>query len=334
MTHSDGAGLTLGLCVLGCGDFAATFARSIMELRGEIDLYFASRDLSKARDYTARFNGIDAFGDYAAAAAAPRVDAVYVCTPHHLHLEHVALAASEGKHALVEKPIAATLDDAQAMIRLADSAGVTLMVAENWRFHPAMLETKRLVEAGRLGQVRLIQLQEQYPFQPTGWRTRAEFNGGGVLIDGGIHKVSALSHLGGRPSRIYAHEVPSAQPGLEGEDGVVVMTQTDDGVVGIINHSWCVAPIRPHSWVSISGTTASLYFERGQPQLKLVDADSETLVHLDNYPGGFVPMVREFHSSIREGRQPSMSGAEGAADLALVLAAYESMESGRPVIFG
>lgn len=326
--------MPLGLCVLGCGDFAATFARSIAELRGEIDLYFASRDLRKAHDYKARFNGIDAFGDYAVAAADPRVDAVYVCTPHHLHLEHVALAAREGKHALVEKPIAATLDDAHAMIHLADTAGITLMVAENWRFHPAMLETKRLVDAGRLGQVRLIQLQEQYPFNPTGWRSRAEFNGGGVLIDGGIHKVSALSYIAGQPNSIYALEVPSAQPGLEAEDGVVVMTQSDDGVVGIINHSWCVAPIRPHSWVSISGTTASLYFERGQPQLKVVDSDSETLVDLDNYPGGFVPMVREFHGSIREGRQPSMSGAEGAADLAMVLAAYESIHSGLPVILG
>ena len=326
--------MPLGLCILGCGSFSATFAKHLVELRGEIDLYFASRDLSKARDYAARFNGLDAFGDYAAAAADPRVDAVYVCTPHHLHLEHVALAANEGKHALVEKPIAATLDDARAMIRLADSAGITLMVAENWRFHPAMLETKRLVDTGRLGQIRLIQFQEEYPFLPIGWRTRAEFNGGGVLIDGGIHKVSVLSYLAGRPSRIYAHEVPSAQPGLEAEDGVVVMTQSDDGVVGIINHSWCVAPIRPHSWVSISGTTASLYFERGKPQLKVVDADSETLVDLDNYPGGFVPMVREFLSSMQEGRQPSMNGAEGITDLSLVLAAYESMASGLPVILG
>ena len=326
--------MPLGLCVLGCGDFAATFARSIAELRGEIDLYFASRDLSKAREYAARFNGIDAFGDYAAAAADPRVDAVYVCTPHHLHLEHVALAAREGKHALVEKPIAATLDDAQAMIQLADSAGVTLMVAENWRFHPAMSETKRLVDAGRIGQVRLMQLQEQYPFNPVGWRTNAEFNGGGVLIDGGIHKVSALSYVAGRPRQIYAHEVPSAQPGLEAEDGVVVMTRTADGVVGVINHSWSVAPVKPHSWVSVSGTTASLYFERGQPQLKIVDADSETSIDLDSYPGGFVPMVREFHQSILERRQPSMDGAEGAADLSLVLAAYQSMQSGQPVILG
>ena len=303
-------------------------------MRGDIDLYFASRDLDKAREYAARFDGAGAFGDYAAAAADARVDAVYVCTPHHLHLAHVELAAREGKHALVEKPIAHTLADARAMIRRADAAGVTLMVAENWRFHPAMQEAKRQVEAGRLGQLRLMQLQEQYPFRPSGWRNRAEFNGGGVLIDGGIHKISALSYLGGRPSRIYAHEVPPGQAGLDAEDGVVVMTQTEDGVVGLINHSWCAAPIQPHSWVSISGTTASLYFERGERQLKIVDANSETLIDLEDYPGGFVPMVREFHRSIVEGRQPAMDGAEGMADLSLVLAAYESMNFGQPVMLG
>ena len=110
--------MALGLCVLGCGSFAATFARSIAELRGEVDLYFASRDLHRARDYADRFGGAGAFGDYAEAAADPRVDAVYVCTPHHLHREHVALAVAAGKHVLVEKPIAGTLADAQEIVRL------------------------------------------------------------------------------------------------------------------------------------------------------------------------------------------------------------------------
>ncbi len=330
----DGDNVSLGLLVLGCGDFSARFARYVSELSDEIGLYFASRDLRKARDYAARFNGIDAFGDYAAAVADPRVDAVYVCTPHHLHLEHVALAAREGKHALVEKPIAAELADAETMIRLTDSAGVTLMVAENWRFHPAVMEAKRLVDAGRLGSLRLMELHEQYPFFPQGWRSRAEFNGGGVLIDGGIHKFSVLSHLCGRPNRVYAHETPRGQPGLEAEDGAVVMTRTAEGVVGVITHSWNVAPIAPHSWVSLSGADATLYFEAGKPQLKIVEAGSETLIDVADHPGGFVPMVREFHRSIREQGAPAMSGAEGAADLALVLAAYESMASGQPVFVG
>ena len=164
--------MSLGLCVLGCGSFARVFAETVASLRGEIDLYFASRDLARARDYAARFDGLDAFDSYASAAADPRVEALYICTPHHLHLEHVALAARWGKHVLVEKPIAGNLADARQIVHQAGSAGINLMVAENYRFLSSVQKAKELIDQGRVGQVRLVQLQEQHPFQPSGWRNR------------------------------------------------------------------------------------------------------------------------------------------------------------------
>ena len=323
--------MSLGLCVLGCGAFARDFARSIAGLRGDIDLYFASRDAARAREYADALDGADAFGSYDAAAADPRVDALYVCTPHHLHREHVELAVRHRRHALVEKPIAGSLADADAIVRLADTGGVNVMVAENYRFLPAVVEAKRLIDQGGLGAIRLVQMQEQYPFKPSGWRNRADQNGGGVLIDGGIHKVSALAYLAGRPGRVFAREVMSAQPGLEAEDGVVVMTEGPDGIVGVINHSWTVAPSDPHHWVAISGTTGNLYFEVGRPWLRFSDHVSQTIIGVDDHPNGLAPMVREFHRSILEGRRPAMTASEGTADLALVLRAYESMETGLPV---
>jgi predicted dehydrogenase len=301
------------------------------QLAGEIDLYFASRDLARAQDYAVRFNGADAFGSYEQAVADTRVEAVYVCTPHHLHREHAALAFRAGKHVLVEKPIAGTMADSEAMIAAAASTAVTFMVAENYRFLPPVRETKRLIEEGRVGRVRLLQLHEQYPFQPGGWRRRRDLNGGGVLIDGGIHKLSAVAYLTGRPTEVYAREVLPGLPGLEAEDGAVVITRDGGGVVGLINHSWSVAPPSPHSWVSISGSEASLYFEPGKTWLRITDAVSETTVELDNYGNGLVPMAREFLASIQEGRPPAMTGADGLADLATALAAYESMETGLPV---
>lgn len=307
------------------------FAHSVAALAGEVDLYFASRDVERANDYARRFNGAGAFGSYAEAVADARVDAVYVCTPHHVHREHAALAFRAGRHVLVEKPIAGNLADAEAMIADAEAAGVKLMVAENFRFLPPVQEARRLIEAGRVGRVRLTQLHEQFPFQPGGWRSRRDLNGGGVLIDGGIHKLSAVTYLAGRPIEVYAREVQSAQPGLEAEDGAVVITQDADGAVGMINHSWSVVPPNPHSWVAISGSEASLYFEPGRPWLRITDAHAETTVDLADQGNGLVPMVREFLSSIAQDRAPAMTGADGLADLLLVLAAYESMETGLPV---
>ena len=188
-----------------------------------------------------------------------------------------------------------------------------------------------MIDQGRLGRVRLIQLNEQFPFLPTGWRNRRDENGGGVLIDGGIHKVSALAYLAGRPDQVYAREVLPGQPGLDGEDGVVIITNTDDGVVGIINHSWSAAPPTPNNWVSVSGSAASVYFEAGQPWVRLTDANGETALPVDNYPNGLAPMTREFIQSVRERRNPGMDGLEGIADLAVVIKAYESIELDAPV---
>ena len=97
--------MKFGLCVIGCGSFARTFARAIQGELEHVDLYFASRDADRAAAFSAEFNGADSFGSYASAVADTRVDAVYVCTPHHLHLEHARLAAgAEQAHPLGETP--------------------------------------------------------------------------------------------------------------------------------------------------------------------------------------------------------------------------------------
>src|SRR5262245_9120368 len=83
----------LGLCVVGCGRFATFHARAARRLGGAARLAFASRDLARAEAYRRRFGGFAAFGSYEVAMADPRVDAVLICTPHHLHEAHARLAA-------------------------------------------------------------------------------------------------------------------------------------------------------------------------------------------------------------------------------------------------
>ena len=321
--------MKLGLCVVGCGHFARTFAQAMFSLRDEIDLYFASRDAERAREYAATFQGNDAFGSYEAAAADPRVEAMYICTPHHLHREHVVLAAQAGKHILVEKPIARTLEEARVIIAEAQRAGITLMVAENYRFMSPVQKTKALIDSGAVGDLRLIQLQQEGHFHPSQWRNNRDLNGGGVLIDSGIHKVDIIVYLAGKPQHIYAVPVPSGVPDFDAEDGLVLTTRSASGVVGLIQHSWTSSLHPPPHWVSVSGSTGRIYFELGgAPWLKLDDGSSERTLQLvpDHY--GLVPMVQEFHNSISEEREPQMPGVAGMDDLEVVLKAYESMAKG------
>ena len=321
----------LGLCVIGCGTFAGIFAESLTNARNQVDLYFASRNLDRAESYSELFDGEGAFGSYEDAADDPRIDALYICTPHDLHLEHTRLAASAKKHILLEKPIARTVEEARLIILAASEAGVTLMVAENYRFLAPVQETKRLIDSGALGQVRLIQLQEGYPFEPGSWRNDRERNGGGVFIDGGIHKASVLAYLTGRPNQVFAVQVPPGIEGLDAEDGMVVTTRSANGVVGIINHSWSIGEPGGRPWVSVSGTEANIRFEMGDPLLEIEYGGSKETIRFDPDHQGIASMVLEFRRSIVEASEPAMTGEEGLQDLKIVLKAYESAQTGLPV---
>src|SRR5262249_45144606 len=206
----EGRPMKLALCIVGRGQFARTFAQGLQPVRDDPALFFPSRDLERASAYAALFQGCGAFGSYEAAAADPRVEAMYLCTPHHLHQAHVALAAQAGKHILVEKPIARTMAEGRAMIAAAQRAGVALMVAEDARFMAAVRQCKALIEQGCVGDLRVVQLHEETPFQPGQWRSRRDLNGGGVFIDSGIHKVHLLRYLAGEPAHLYAAALPKA----------------------------------------------------------------------------------------------------------------------------
>ena len=343
--------MKLGLCVIGCGEFARTFAESVAVARNQVELYFASRDYARAKDYSDEFDGAGAFGSYEDAAADPRIEAFYICTPHHLHLEHAQLAAQAKKHILLEKPIARTIDEARTIISAADDARVKLMVAENYRFRAPVQEAKRIIDSGGVGRVRLIQLHEEYPWAVSSWRGDRHQRGGGVWIDGGVHKVSVLAYLVGRPNQVYAVEVPPGIPGLEAEDGIVVTTRSPDGVVGIINYTWSIAnPTEVTSvsdsgtrsianptevtWVSVNGTRANLQFQLrdvGRPSLRIEYGDSQETRQLGYDHRGLAPMVLEFRRSIIEASEPAMTGEEGLKDLDVVLKAYESARTGLSV---
>ena len=316
----------LGLCIVGCGSFARTFAQGIAPLRDRVNLFFASRDLLRAQEYSDEFSGAGAFGSYETAAASPQVDAMYLCTPHYLHLEHVRLAAGAGKHILVEKPIARTLVEGSQIIDAAEQSGVTLMVAENYRFMASVQECRRLVESGAIGDVRLIQLQEEPPFRPDGWRNLQDLNGGGVLIDGGIHKIHFLRYMAGEPCSIYAAALPKALNDLEGEDGVVLIVRWDSGAVGLINHSWVASSQPSPPLVSVSGTKGQLTFAAGEAWLRVEIGDSAETKSMPPDNSGLTAMVQEFINSILEKREPATSGTEGLKDLALVLKTYESID--------
>ena len=320
----------LGLGLVGCGRFAAFHARAARRLGGAVRLAFASRDPARAEAYRRRFAGFAAFGSYEAAAADPRVDALVVCTPHHLHEAHARLAAEHGKAILLEKPIGRTLDEADTIISAARSAGVVLMVGESAHFAPAFAAASAHIRDGAIGVVRQAVVSARGYRRPAGWRSRREEMGGGQLIDSGIHYLHLLRAWAGPVDQAMAFAPPSAFPGVEGDDTIFLVLRFRGGAVATLLNS-VAAPGLPRSqWAWVTGTEGSLGVEHRGRALWLRGRSGTRLRVFVRDRRGLVAQLREFVAAVREGRPPSLPPESARADLALVLAAYRSLETGQP----
>jgi predicted dehydrogenase len=324
--------MPLSLCIAGCGNYARRVLDEIHDMRDDVTLYFASRDEAKARRFNDAYGGAGYFGTYEEAAQDPRVEAMYLLLPHHLHLEGTRLAAANSKHVLVEKPIARTLPEASELIAVARDAGVVLMVAENYRFAYDIGMCKELMAQGSIGDIRLLQTQrEGNSGIPEGWRRDSHLSGGGAMIDGGIHDVDAMVNIGGFPERVYAAIPPRGAPQGEGEDGMTITAQLPGGAVGLINFSWRTPVQEPRNFLHVTGTKGEIRIRPFGSELILETPVSCRTFKLPPSRMGVRPMIAEFVAAVRDGREPVMSGHEAVKDLAVVLAAYESARTGEAV---
>ena len=324
--------MRLSLCIVGCGDYAKTVLDEVHDLEG-FEFRFASRDVAKAKAYCEAYGGAGYYGSYEEAMADPATQAVYLFTPHHLHLENARLAASNGKHVLVEKPIARTIAESRQLISAADDAGVTLMVAENYRFLSTVSRAKQIIGQGGIGDLRFIQIQDEAYSEQTGWRADALSMGGGVFIDGGIHSVDMLVNLAGYPSSVTAARPPQLfeDEDGEGEDGLIVMTRHPEGAAGLIYYSRATPRHGMVRWVAVTGTTGYLSFVPKGSEIFVESPEVRRKVPAGPAGTGVRPMLLEFRDAIDKGREPLMSGEEALKDLAVVLGAYESEDAGRTV---
>ena len=322
----------LGLCLVGCGRFATFHAQAARRLGRAVRLAFASRDPARAEDYRRRFGGFAAFGSYEAAAADPRVDALVVCTPHHLHEAHARMAAERGKAILLEKPMARTLPEADAILETARAAGVVLMVGENAHFVPGFAAAREYLRDGALGEVRQVVMSARGYRRPGGWRSRRAEMGGGILIDGGIHYLHLLRSWGGPVETVTAASPPNVFPELLAEDTVFLLLRFRSGAVATLANSVAAPGLPRWQWTWVTGTEGSLGIDhRGRALWLRGRSGAQRLRVFLRDRRGLVRQLSEFVAAVREGRAPTLPPESGRADLALVLAAYRSLETGGPV---
>lgn len=184
-----------GWGIAATGSIAETVGKVILAERGMRVAAIGSRSADRAAALATRLGADSSYGSYEEMVADPEVRAVYVATPHAHHRHVVELALAAGKAVLCEKPLAASLADAEAMVAAARAADVFLMEAMWMRFNPLVRRVVELVEGGEIGELRSVNASFGFPFpyapEHRLWNPAL---GGGALLDLGVYPV-ALAHL-------------------------------------------------------------------------------------------------------------------------------------------
>ncbi len=172
-----------------------------------VELVAAADPRAEARRRFEREFGGKTFDSVDALCADPSVEVVYVATPHQLHADHARVAAARGKHVLVEKPMALTLEDCRAMIAAAGSAGVRLVVGPSHGFDAPIRRAREIIDSGVVGRVRMITAFDftDYLYRPRRPEELDTARGGGAVFNQAAHQVEVVRQLGGgRVSRVRA----------------------------------------------------------------------------------------------------------------------------------
>ncbi|HEV8643069.1 MAG TPA: Gfo/Idh/MocA family oxidoreductase [Methylomirabilota bacterium] len=274
---------------------------------------------------------------YEAVLADPEVEGVLITTPHSVHAEQVVAAAGAGKHVFVDKPFTLTVADGRRATEACRRARVVLAVGHQRRKQAASRALKRLLDEGALGRVAQVEGNFSgdigFTFKPGLWRADRAETPAGAMTNIGIHHVDTYQYLLGPIARATAFSRRVALTGVDIDDATSILFEFASGSLGYLGTSWVHA--NRTAVITLHGTEAQAWSEedgtrlflgrRGQPERTAVP-----LTPLDPV----VEELAEFARCVRDGTRPEVGGEEATANVAVLEAIVESVETGRAVAVG
>lgn len=318
--------------IAGAGGIGSIHARSYPRVP-DVQVVGVADPLADRAEPLARETGSRVLHDYAELLEAG-VDILDVCLPPHLHLPAAQAAAQAGAHVLLEKPISRTLAEADEIIQVCRDAGVNLMVGFTHHFYPEMIEAKRLLIDNLIGKPLLVldNMSLSYVFtQP--WYRDKEIAGGGVFMCNAVHGFDRASWaINQKLSAVTALIEPTT--GRRAEDYGVAIARFEGGAQGNFLQHW--GPYRTvQCELQVFGESGMIHV-RSWDSIEVLIGETRTIKEFyraddgltERIMVGMVAELIEMANSVREARPPSVTGEDGRAALAAVLAVYEAAASG------
>jgi UDP-N-acetyl-2-amino-2-deoxyglucuronate dehydrogenase len=337
----------LNFALVGCGRIAKRHADLLgnAQIAGAQLSAVCDIDADKARRIGEQFS-IPWFVDMHEMMRSTAIDVVTVLTESGHHAKHVIALAPYQKHIVVEKPMAITLDDADAMIRACDHAGIKLFVVKQNRFNVPVVKLREARDSGRfgkmvLGTVRVRWCRPQAYYDQDAWRGTWAMDGG-VLTNQASHHVDLLEWMMGDVESVFAMS-RTALVDIEAEDTAVVAVRFKSGALGVIEATTATRPNDLEGSISILGEGGSVeiggfavnkmkvwQFAKAEVDDELV-MDTYSVNPPNVYGFGHHAYYEHVVDCIQNKKQHLVDGLEGRRSLELISAIYESVETGREV---
>ncbi|HEY3078271.1 MAG TPA: Gfo/Idh/MocA family oxidoreductase [Chloroflexota bacterium] len=337
----------VGVGIVGTGLSATQHLTALRDVPNGRVVAVAGTSLEKARAFARKWEIPRPCAAAEELVGLAEVEVVHACVPPDQRLPIARLCARAGKHILLEKPMARSVAEADEILALCDGAGITVGAMFQNRFTPLAQKLKAAVEAGKLGQLLLVNVSAKWYrhaeyYQHSTWRGTAEREGGAVLINQAIHSIDMMRWICGPVAEVEGL-IATQLHSIEMEDVGMALLRFADGAVGSIVATTVAWPGFSDR-LELHGTrgSATLIQNEGRLEWYLPGEEPRVETAASQVSGGsrdpaatpshgHIAELTDLYAAIRERRQPTIDGREGRHALEIVEAIYRSGRERRPV---
>jgi predicted dehydrogenase len=354
----------LKTAIVGCGKVGHLHAKALSRVPESVFVAACDVDFERARQFAAQYK-IQAYQDVEEMIAGSGVESLTICTPHPLHAEPAIKAAKAGVHVLIEKPLASSLADCDAILEAARSRGVKIGTMCQRRYYAPCLRVKQAIEEGKLGRpilgsVAMYGWRDQAYYRSDPWRGSWKGEGGGVLVNQAPHQLDLLQWYMGPIEELFGFWDNLNHPYIEVEDTAIAVLRFKNGGLGNIvvsnsqnpalygrvyvhgSNGASVGVQTDGGAMFVAGMTTiteppinDLWTVRGEEELvkKWQKEDSELFLSINAVEYYHQLQITEFLKAIIKGQDPLVTGEEGRKTVEIFTAIYRSQRDRKPVKF-
>ncbi len=353
----------LKTAIVGCGKVGDLHAESFINLEESEFTAVCGRFQEKTEQYAAKY-GVKAYTDVSEMVTKEKIDVVNICTPHPNHRIPAIEAMEAGAHVLIEKPLASTLEDCDAMIEVSEKTGKKIGMIGQRRWLSPVKRVKDAIDSGKIGKpvfgtVNMLGWRDKTYYESDPWRGKWKEEGGGVLVNQAPHQLDILQWYMGEPEELYGHWSNFNHPYIEVEDtanaiikfkgggiaNIIVSNAQKPGIYGKVHvhgeNGASVGVQTDGGAMFIAGVPGyveppvnDIWTVPGEEQMleKWVKEDSDFFMGLENQMEYFIErQIEDFLKDVREGREHLLTGREGRVTVEIFTAIYRSTRDGLPV---